>query len=157
LLRCPPLRQRGDRCGERPAHHEDEDVSENIKTILEGEGIKIVWALNASALKHGDQVAVQVDCSSGDKIVIGSHARVGRVPNTNDLRKTPGLNPISAVTSRLMINFVPMCPAYMRCAIATDEEPSLIPHNDYEIVAANLLDLATSAAWRPDHCLRPLH
>src|SRR5437588_11623735 len=67
---------------------EDEDVSENIKTILESEGIKI--RLGAECIgfeKHGDKVAVQVDCSSGDKTVIGSHTllAVGRVPNTNDL------------------------------------------------------------------------
>src|SRR5256714_2666681 len=74
--------------GPRLIHREDEDVSENIKTILESEGIKI--RLGAECIgfeKHGDKVAVQVDCSSGDKTVIGSHTllAVGRVPNTNDL------------------------------------------------------------------------
>jgi len=74
--------------GPRLIHREDEDVSENIKTILEGEGIKI--RLDAECIgfeKRGDKVAVQVDCSSGDKAVIGSHTllAVGRVPNTNDL------------------------------------------------------------------------
>src|SRR2546430_5137946 len=74
--------------GPRLIHREDEDVSENIKTILEGEGIKI--RLDAECIgfeKRGDNVAVQVDCSSGDKAVIGSHTllAVGRVPNTNDL------------------------------------------------------------------------
>src|SRR5947208_10400755 len=47
---------------------------------------------------------------------------------------------MSAVTSRLMINFAPMCPAFTRWVIATDEEPSHTAYNDYEIVAANLLD-----------------
>jgi pyruvate/2-oxoglutarate dehydrogenase complex dihydrolipoamide dehydrogenase (E3) component len=74
--------------GSRLIKGEDEDVSENIKTILEGEGIKI--RLSAECIgfeKCGDKVAVQIDCSSGDKTVIGSLAllAVGRVPNTNDL------------------------------------------------------------------------
>src|SRR5215470_16499190 len=70
--------------GRRLCKREDEDVSENIKTILEGEGINI--RLGAECIgfeKHGARVAVQVDCSSGDKSVIGSHVllAVGRVPN----------------------------------------------------------------------------
>src|SRR5438034_7823328 len=74
--------------GPRLIHREDEDVSENIKTILEDEGIKI--RLNAECIgfeKRGERVAVQVDCSNGDKTVIGSHTllAVGRVPNTSDL------------------------------------------------------------------------
>src|SRR5258708_35549162 len=75
--------------GPRLIHREDEDVSENIKTILEGEGIKI--RLEAECIgfeKRGDKVAVQVNCSSGDKTVIGSHTlfAVGRGPNPNHLR-----------------------------------------------------------------------
>src|SRR6516225_8811194 len=74
--------------GPRLIKSEDEDVSENIKTILEGEGIKI--RLRAECLgfeKRGDKVAVQVEWTSGDKTVIGSHTllAVGRVPNTSDL------------------------------------------------------------------------
>src|SRR5437870_6535989 len=73
--------------GPRLIKSEDEDVSENIKTILEGEGIKI--RLRAECIgfeKRGDKVAVQIDCSTGDKTVIGSHTllAVGRVPNPND-------------------------------------------------------------------------
>src|SRR5947208_8642642 len=74
--------------GQRLIHREDEDISENIKTILEGEGIKIRLSAECIAFeKRGDKVAVQVDCTSGDKTVIGSHTllAVGRVPNTNDL------------------------------------------------------------------------
>src|SRR5256886_17008548 len=74
--------------GPRLIQREDEDVSENIKTILEGEGIKIRLGAECIAFeKRGDKVAGQVDCSSGDKTVIGSHTllAVGRGPNTNDL------------------------------------------------------------------------
>src|SRR5260370_36413948 len=75
--------------GPRLIKREDEDLSENIKTILKDEGIKV--RLGAECIgfeKRGDKVAVQVDCSSGDKTVIGSHTllAVGRVPDTNDLR-----------------------------------------------------------------------
>src|SRR2546429_9959700 len=59
--------------GPRLIKREDEDVSEDIKTILEGEGIKIRLGAECIAFeKRGDKVAVQVDCSSGDKTVIGS-------------------------------------------------------------------------------------
>ena len=74
--------------GPRLVKREDEDVSENIRTILEGEAIKI--RLKAECIgfeKRGDKVAVHVDCTTGDKAAIGSHVllAVGRVPNTNDL------------------------------------------------------------------------
>src|SRR5207248_2617904 len=51
--------------GPRLIHREDEDISENIKTILESEGIKI--RLGAECIgfeKRVDKVCVQVDCSS---------------------------------------------------------------------------------------------
>jgi pyruvate/2-oxoglutarate dehydrogenase complex dihydrolipoamide dehydrogenase (E3) component len=67
---------------------EDEDVFEAVKTILEDEGINIRLSAECVALeKHGDKIAVKLDCSSGDKMVIGSHVllAVGRVPNTDDL------------------------------------------------------------------------
>ena len=73
---------------DRKSKSEDEDVSEGVKTILESEGIKMRLSAECIALeKRGDNVAVNVDCSSGDKTVIGSHTllAVGRVPNTADL------------------------------------------------------------------------
>src|SRR5881296_2228972 len=131
--------------GPRLIHREDEDVSENIKTILEGEGIKI--RLGAECIgfeKRGDQVAVQVDCSSGDKTVIGSHTllAVGRVPNTNDLGlEQPGIkvdkHGYIQVDDQLRTN-VPGIYALGDC-----NGRGAFTHtayNDYEIVAANLLD-----------------
>lgn len=131
--------------GPRLIQREDEDVTENIKTILEDEGIKI--RLGAECIgfeKCGDKVAVHVDCSSGDKIVIGSHAllAVGRVPNTNDL----GLEKAGIETNergyiqvddQLRTN-VPGIYALGDC-----NGRGAFTHtayNDYEIVAANLLD-----------------
>ena len=74
--------------GPRLIQREDEDVSEAVRTILEAEGIKMRLSAECIALeKRGDKVAVNVDCSSGDKTVVGSHGllAVGRVPNTDDL------------------------------------------------------------------------
>jgi pyruvate/2-oxoglutarate dehydrogenase complex dihydrolipoamide dehydrogenase (E3) component len=131
--------------GPRLIKTEDEDVSENIKTIVEGEDIK--FRLNAECIgfeKSGDKVAVQVDCSSGDKTVIGSHLllAVGRVPNTSDL----GLEQVGIkvdkhgyiqVDDQLRTN-VPGVYALGDC-----NGRGAFTHtayNDYEIVAANLLD-----------------
>src|SRR5437879_10369919 len=131
--------------GPRLIHGEDEDVTENIKTILEGEGIKI--RLRAECIgfeKRGDKVAVQVDCSSGDKTVIGSHAllAVGRVPNTDDLglehaRIGVDKRGYIQVDDQLRTN-VPGIYALGDC-----NGRGAFTHtayNDYEIVAANLLD-----------------
>ena len=131
--------------GPRLIKREDDDVSENIKTILEGEGIKV--RLNAECIgfeKRGVKVAVQVDCNSGDKTVIASHTllAVGRVPNTNDL----GLENVGIevdkrgyiqVDDQLRTN-VPGIYALGDC-----NGRGAFTHtayNDYEIVAANLLD-----------------
>jgi pyruvate/2-oxoglutarate dehydrogenase complex dihydrolipoamide dehydrogenase (E3) component len=124
---------------------EDEDISENIKTILEGEGIKIRLGAECIAFeKRGDKVAVQVDCSTGDKTVIGSHAllAVGRVPNTNDLGvEHAGIQVDDRgyiqVDDQLRAN-VPGIYALGDC-----NGRGAFTHtayNDYEIVAANLLD-----------------
>src|SRR5712671_2634048 len=131
--------------GPRLIHREDEDVTENIKAILEGEGIKI--RLGAECIgfeKRGDKVAVQVDCSSGDKTVIGSHAllAVGRVPNTDDLGlEHAGIGVDKRgyiqVDDQLRTN-VPGIYALGDC-----NGRGAFTHtayNDYEIVAANLLD-----------------
>src|SRR5262245_21984073 len=124
---------------------EDEDVSENIKTILEAEGIKI--RLNAECIgfeQRGDKVVVQVECSSGDKTVIGSHLllAVGRVPNTTDLGlEQAGIevneDSYIQVDDQLHTN-VPGIYALGDC-----NGRGAFTHtayNDYEIVAANLLD-----------------
>ena len=131
--------------GNRLIHREDEDVCENIKTILEGEGINI--RLNAECIgfeKRGDKVAVQVDCSSGDKTVIGSHTllAVGRVPNTHDLGvEHAGIevdkHGYIQVDDQLRTNVAGIY------ALGDCNGRGAFTHtayNDYEIVAANLLD-----------------
>ena len=129
----------------RLIHRDDEDVSETVKEILENEGVNI--RLNAeciTAAKHGDKVAVGVDCKSSDKEVTGSHLllAVGRVPNTHDL----GLDKAGievdergyiVVDDQLRTN-VPGVWALGDC-----NGKGAFTHtsyNDFEIVAANLLD-----------------
>jgi pyruvate/2-oxoglutarate dehydrogenase complex dihydrolipoamide dehydrogenase (E3) component len=131
--------------GPRLIHREDEDVSEAITEILQNESIHI--RLNAECIaleKQGDKVAVDLDCSTGDKQVIGSHLllAVGRVPNTDDL----GLEKAGVVfdqrgyvqvDDQLRTN-IPGIYALGEC-----NGRGAFTHtsyNDYEIVAANLLD-----------------
>ena len=68
---------------------EDEDVSEEVRSIFEREGITVrTDAPSASALaKHDQGVAVSVDCTDGPPQNVGSHVllAVGRRPNTDDL------------------------------------------------------------------------
>jgi pyruvate/2-oxoglutarate dehydrogenase complex dihydrolipoamide dehydrogenase (E3) component len=131
--------------GPRLIRREDEDISEAIKQILENEGINIRLGAECIALeKRGDKVAVNVDCVSGDKTVIGSHAllAVGRVPNTADLNlEKVGIeldeHGYIRVDDQLRTN-VPSIYALGDC-----NGRGAFTHtsyNDYEIIAANLLD-----------------
>jgi pyruvate/2-oxoglutarate dehydrogenase complex dihydrolipoamide dehydrogenase (E3) component len=125
--------------------HEDEDVSAAIKDILELEGIAV--RLGAKCIRTaamGDGVAVGVDCASGAPEVHGSHLllAVGRRPNTDDL----GLSDAGVaqdprgyivVDDELRTN-VPGIWALGDC-----NGRGAFTHtayDDYEIVAANLLD-----------------
>ena len=72
---------------------EDEDVSEAIRSILEGEGITVRTGAECISLApHEHGVAVSVDCAEGPPEAIGSHVllAVGRRPNTDDLGARPG-------------------------------------------------------------------
>jgi len=129
----------------RLIQREDVDVSQAISTILEAEGINIRVSAECIALeKRGDKVAVNVDCSAGDKTVVGSHVllAMGRVPNTDDLGlKNAGVTVDQRgyiqVDDQLRTN-VPSIYALGDC-----NGRGAFTHtayNDYEIVAANLLD-----------------
>jgi pyruvate/2-oxoglutarate dehydrogenase complex dihydrolipoamide dehydrogenase (E3) component len=129
----------------RLIQREDEDVSQAIRTILEAEGINIRLSAECVALeKRGDKVAVNVDCSSGDKSVVGSHLLLatGRVPNTDDLGlKNAGVTVDQRgyiqVDDQLSTNVAGVY------ALGDCNGRGAFTHtayNDYEIVAANLLD-----------------
>lgn len=74
--------------GPRLIGHEDEDVSQTVREILEAEGVGI--RLNAKCIslaKRENGVLVGVDCKEGVPKVSGTHVllAVGRIPNTSDL------------------------------------------------------------------------
>jgi len=124
---------------------EDEDVSAAVLEILKGEGIRV--RLNAECISlagHAEGVSVGVNCDDDDSASIGSHVllAVGRTPNTQDL----GLDRAGvAIDKRGYI-------------VVDDELKTNVPgiyalgdcngrgafthtaYNDFEIVAANLLD-----------------
>lgn len=124
---------------------EDEDVSMAVRGILEAEGITVRTEATCIGLaRHEQGVAVTLDCSHGPPLAVGSHVllAVGRRPNTDDL----GLEEAGVTTDA-------------RGYIAVDEGlATSVPgiwalgdcngrgafthtaYNDFEIVAANLLD-----------------
>jgi pyruvate/2-oxoglutarate dehydrogenase complex dihydrolipoamide dehydrogenase (E3) component len=131
--------------GPRLIAREDEEVSAAVQKILEDEGVEV--RLNAKCItvaKHGNGVAVGLSCDGGPPQVTGSHLllAVGRAPNTGDL----GLEKAGVKTDAR---------GYI---VVDDELRTSVPgiwalgdangrgafthtsYNDYEIVAANLLD-----------------
>jgi pyruvate/2-oxoglutarate dehydrogenase complex dihydrolipoamide dehydrogenase (E3) component len=124
---------------------EDEEVSAAIKAILEAEGIAFrLKAECVSVARRGDGVAMQISCDEEPREIIGSHLllAIGRVPNTDDL----GLDKAGVKTDKR---------GYI---VVDDELRTNVPgiwatgdcngrgafthtsYNDFEIVAANLLD-----------------
>ena len=124
---------------------EDEDVSAAIADVLAREGIGI--RLNAACIgfeRHGGEVGVRVDCQEGPPGHVGSHIllAIGRTPNTDDL----GLEQAGVETDER---------GYIRVddklktnvdgiwALGDCNGKGAFTHtsyNDFEIVAANLLD-----------------
>jgi pyruvate/2-oxoglutarate dehydrogenase complex dihydrolipoamide dehydrogenase (E3) component len=131
--------------GPRLIAREDEDITQAVQEILEMEDIQI--RLNAECMsvrKEGARIVVGLDCAEAGREVEGSHLllAVGRVPNTDDL----GLDKAGVETDKF---------GYIK---VDDQLRTSVPgiwalgdcngkgafthtaYNDYEIVAANLLD-----------------
>jgi pyruvate/2-oxoglutarate dehydrogenase complex dihydrolipoamide dehydrogenase (E3) component len=124
---------------------DDEDVSETVKKILENEGVNV--RLNAECIaveKSGDKVQINLDCDEGGKLVTGSHLliAVGRRPNTDDLDLDKAGIKVDErgyilVDDQLQTNVAGIW------ALGDCNGKGAFTHtsyNDYEIVAANLLD-----------------
>jgi pyruvate/2-oxoglutarate dehydrogenase complex dihydrolipoamide dehydrogenase (E3) component len=131
--------------GPRLIGREDEDVSEAVREILEAEGIRV--QLNAKCIslaKRNGRIVVGVQCDEAPPEVLGTHVllAVGRTPNTHDLgldQAGVAIDPrgFIKVDDQLQTN-VPGIWALGDC-----NGRGAFTHtsyNDYEIVAANLLD-----------------
>jgi pyruvate/2-oxoglutarate dehydrogenase complex dihydrolipoamide dehydrogenase (E3) component len=131
--------------GPRLIAREDEDVSEAVREILAEEGIVVRTDATCIGFKsHAEGVAVDIDCTSGEPVAVGSRVllAVGRRPNTDDL----GLDRAgvmvdsrgSIVVDESLATNVPGIWALGDC-----NGRGAFTHtayNDHEIVAANLLD-----------------
>jgi pyruvate/2-oxoglutarate dehydrogenase complex dihydrolipoamide dehydrogenase (E3) component len=129
----------------RLVHREDEDISAAIKDILEAEGIAV--RLNAECIHFApgeNGVVAGVSCTEGAPEILGSHVllAVGRRPNTDDFGLDKAGVALDArgyitVDDELRTN-VPGIWALGDC-----NGRGAFTHtsyNDFEIVAANLLD-----------------
>jgi pyruvate/2-oxoglutarate dehydrogenase complex dihydrolipoamide dehydrogenase (E3) component len=130
---------------DRLIQREDHDISAAVKEILEAEGVSI--QLNAECIRfapHGEDVAVGVDCTEGPSQIVGSHVllAVGRTPNTTDL----GLDKAGVETDArgyIVVDDQLRTSAPGIWAMGDCNGRGAFTHtsyNDFEIVAANLLD-----------------
>jgi len=131
--------------GPRLLGREDPGVSDAIREILENEQIDI--RLNADCIavaKEGDGVEVRANCSSSEKAVHGSHVlvAVGRQPNTDDLGlENTGIRRDQRGYIQVDDQLRTSVPGVW--ALGDCNGRGAFTHtsyNDFEIVAANLLD-----------------
>ncbi|AOB33746.1 mercuric reductase [Bordetella sp. H567] len=131
--------------GPRLISREDPDVSDAILQILEKEGIRV--QLNAECIRfeaHADGAAVRVSCDKDPGPIIGSHVlmAVGRRPNTEDL----GLDVAGVKTDKhgyIVVDDALRTSVPHIWAMGDCNGRGAFTHtsyNDFEIVAANLLD-----------------
>jgi pyruvate/2-oxoglutarate dehydrogenase complex dihydrolipoamide dehydrogenase (E3) component len=131
--------------GPRLVGKEDPDVSDEIANILESDGIEVRLNAKCIAVDRDSQgISINVDCQSGDKQVRGSHVliAVGRTPNTDDLgldaagieRDDRGYIRVGDDLQTNVSGVYALGDCNGRGAFTHTA------YNDYEIVAANLLD-----------------
>jgi len=133
--------------GPRLIGREDDDVSDSIKTILEGEGITVRLSAECIGVtKHPRGVAARAQCRDGDPEVVGSHVllAIGRRPNTEDL----GLEAAGIATDErgfIQVDDQLRTAAPGVWALGDVNGRGAFTHtswNDHEIVAANLFNNA---------------
>ena len=129
--------------GPRLASREDHDVSDTIRDILENEGIDIVVAADDIRIAKRDN-GFELTPRSGAAPIVGSHLllAVGRRPNTDDL----GLDQAGVRTDEsgyIVVDDQLRTSAEHIWALGDCNGKGAFTHtsyNDFEIVAANLLD-----------------
>jgi len=131
--------------GKHLVSREDEDVSDAVRGILEAEGIHVRTHAECIGLaRHKDGVAVTLECKDGAPVAVGSDVllAVGRVPNTGDL----GLETTGVTTDRhgyIVVDDQLATNVEGVWALGDCNGRGAFTHtsyNDYEIMAANLLD-----------------
>jgi pyruvate/2-oxoglutarate dehydrogenase complex dihydrolipoamide dehydrogenase (E3) component len=131
--------------GSHLIRREGEEISTAIEGILRKEGVNL--RLDAECIgfrPHADGVSVTVDCKEGAPEVIGSHVllAVGRRPNTDDL----GIEKAGIATDKrgyIVVDDQLRTNVPGIWALGDCNGKGAFTHttyNDYEIVAANLLD-----------------
>ena len=128
--------------GPRLIGREDEDISDAVRAILEGEGIEVRTGVSDIAFARGPDAAIEATLDGGTVACSHVLVAVGRVPNTGDL----GLDRAGVEMDKH---------GYI---VVDDELRTSVPgiwalgdcngrgafthtsYNDFEIVAANLLD-----------------
>jgi pyruvate/2-oxoglutarate dehydrogenase complex dihydrolipoamide dehydrogenase (E3) component len=124
---------------------EDRDISQAVEEILQAEGISVRTGANCIGFqRHRDGVAVSVDCEVDASPVIGSHVLIaaGRRPNTDDL----GLEAAGVLTDErgyITVDDHLQTSVPGIWAVGDRNGRGAFTHtayNDFEIVAANLLD-----------------
>jgi pyruvate/2-oxoglutarate dehydrogenase complex dihydrolipoamide dehydrogenase (E3) component len=129
----------------RLIQREDPDISAAVQAILEAENIQVRLAAECIHFKpQGADVCVGVDCKTGEPEIVGSHVllAVGRRPNTHDL----GLEAAGVETDKrgyIVVDDTLQTTAPGVWALGDCNGKGAFTHtayNDFEIVAANLLD-----------------
>ncbi len=146
--------------GPKLASREDEDISDAIADVLRSEGIAVHTDADGIAFaRNGDGITVAI--GSGKPEIVASHVLIatGRKPNTDDL----GLDVAGVATDkrgyitvddRLTTNVEGIF------ALGDCNGRGAFTHtsyNDFEIVAANLLDGGDRKVSEPHSRLRALH
>ena len=131
--------------GNRLIGREDEDVSAAILDILQAEGIHVRLDAKCIAVdRKGDRIVARVDCADGPPEVEGSHLLIatGRRPNTDDL----DLDKAGVALDKrgyIEVDDQLRTSAPGIWALGDCNGRGAFTHtayNDFEIVAANLLD-----------------
>ncbi len=132
--------------GPRLIAHEDVEVSEVARELLEKEGIDVRCEATCTRVRRGERggVVVGVECAEGTPEIEGSHLllAVGRVPNTDAL----GLEAAGVETDErgfIAVDDTLRTTADGIWALGDCNGKGAFTHtsyNDFEIVAANLFD-----------------